>query len=286
MYRAKYHFGFDELRPPPKKRTYDEYKESAAIAEEQNEGRRGRPLFAHRGVKKLWSLDILPYACHIHWSIDMMHCWNNVVVDMVASLRPTTSGDRKMYKNTNRTTSANVLEGCRQDNIHQHLDDEDTPPPWIFTKKECIATDAAMFKVIGKCSYEERPLGVMRSGKAGKSSHDTIFWAMTYARWCFRNKGCAVYTDNICDIFDILSTLNSGRLNGTHVINVLKPKLIKLLVARAGLLPPSECPLTLHELLHICDQVLEIGVPRMSSLFKFERMNLMLKKLLKNAAKG
>ena len=261
------------------------HQESAAIAQAENEGRRGA-LFAHRGVKKLWALDIVPYACHVHWTIDLMHCWDNVIKDMINSLRPTTSGDSKLYRHTNRTTSANVIEGCRQDDIHHHLHNEDTVPSWIFTKKECMEADAAMLKIIGKCTYEERPLNVMRAGKAGRSSHDTIFWAMTYARWCFRNKGCDVYTNNMCDIFDILSTLNGGRINGTYVREVLKPKLINLLVARAGILPPSECLITLHEALHICDQVKEVGLPRMSSLFKFERVNLMLKKLLKNAAKG
>jgi hypothetical protein len=144
----------------------------------------------------------------------------------------------------------------------------------------------AMHKVIGKCSYEERPLNVMRAGKA-KKCHDTILWGMTYTRWCLREKGCPpVYTDNILDILDIMSQLNSGRLNVKKVVEIIKPKLIALLVARAGLLPPSECMLTLHEILHICDQVAEVGVPRMSSLYKFERMNLVLKKLLKNAAQG
>jgi hypothetical protein len=159
------------------------------------------------------------------------------------------------------------------------------PPPWIFTKKECIEADNCMHKIIGKCTYEERPLHVMRRGKAS-NSHDTIFWAMTYARWCFRKKGSQVYIENICEVLDIISMLNATRLNIQYITEVIKPKLIKALVRRVGLLPPSECMLTLHELLHICDQVVEVGVPRVSSLYKFERMNHVLKSVLHNAAKG
>jgi len=284
--RNNYDFSFDELRPPPIKRTYEDYKESAAIAEYENrdKGPLSKNLFHHRGVKKLWCLDILPYAKHIHWTVDMMHCWNNVIHDMVNSLRPSQSGDKILYKHKNRTTTASVIAACEEENIHHHLL-ENTNPAWIFTKPECVSADAAMLKIIGRSIYEERPLHVMRAGKA-KNSHDSILWAMTYARWCLRDKGCQVYTDNMCEVFDILSMLNSGRLKGNDVSDVLKPSLIAACVARAGILPPSECRITLHELLHICDQVSEMGAPRMSSLYKFERMNHILKSLLKNSAKG
>jgi hypothetical protein len=118
--RDQLHFGFYEKRQPPKKRTYAEYKESARIAEEQNAGNPNK-IFAHRGVKKLWVLDILPYAMYIHWTVDMMHCWNNIIVDMLNSLRPTTSGDKKLFKHVNRTTSENVVKACTEEDIHHHL---------------------------------------------------------------------------------------------------------------------------------------------------------------------
>ena len=283
--RDNYDFSFDEVRPPPKKRTYTDYKESAAIAEVENRDKppNSRSLYAHRGVKKLWCLDILPYAKHIHWTVDMMHCWNNVIHDMLNSLRPSQSGDKTLYRHKNRTTTTSVIAACEMENIHHHLL-EDTNPSWIFTKAECVSADAQMLKIIGRSIYEERPLNVMRAGKA-KNSHDTILWAMTYARWCLRDKGCDVYTDNMCKVFDILSMLNSGRIKGSDVTSLLKPNLIHECVKRAGILPPSECPLTLHESLHICDQVSEMGAPRMSSLYKFERMNHILKSLLQNSAK-
>ena len=283
--QMNYHFGFDENRAAPLKRTYDEYKESAAIAEESNRGM-ARATGVHRGVKRLWVLDILPYAAHIHWTVDMMHCFNNVIADMTNSLRPTSSGDKTLYKHVNRTTADNVKEACMNEGIHEHLTHNgNTNPPWVFSKAECVQADKSMHKIIGACTFEERPLGVMKAGKAS-NSHDTIFWATTYARWCFRNKGCVTYTKNICEIFDIMGSLGATRLNAQQVRDVIKPKIIAAMVQRAGLLPPTECMLTLHELLHICDQVAEVGVPRVSSLYKFERMNHILKELLQNHAKG
>lgn len=142
-----------------------------------------------------------------------------------------------------------------------------------------------MLSIMGRSTYEERPLGVMRAGKAA-NSHDTIAWATTYARWCFRNKGNTAYTDNICDVYDVMAALNATRLNTTHVRNKIRPRMIAALVKRSGLLPPTESMLTLHEIVHVCDQVEEVGAPRVSSLYKFERMNLVLKQLLQNHAKG
>ena len=87
-------------------------------------------------------------------------------------------------------------------------------------------------------------------------------------------------------MFDIIATLQASRFSNQEVQHVLKKRLVQVLTRRAGLLPPSECMLTLHELIHVCDQVYEVGTPRVSSLYKFERMNHILKELLKNKARG
>ena len=49
-----------------------------------------------------------------------------------------------------------------------------------------------------------------------------------------------------------------------------------------GLLPPSEATYTLHELVHVAKQIMDCGPPMMVSMFKYERQNKYLKKLLKN----
>lgn len=105
-------------------------------------------------------------------------------------------------------------------------------------------------------------------------------------RWCLRKKGDSKYINNICDIFDLFARLHASRLNSTLLVTELRSKLVSLLVTRSGLVPPSECTITLHEIMHVFDQIAEVGVPRMSSLYKFERMNHILKELLQNNAKG
>ena len=108
---AVLHYSFDEKRKTPKKRTYAEYIASADIAMEHNYGRKDKS-FNHEGVKKRSCLTILPYDCHIHKTVDCMHCFNNVIRDMVGSLRPTNSGDHKLFKHKNRTTEHSIIESC------------------------------------------------------------------------------------------------------------------------------------------------------------------------------
>ena len=80
--------------------------------------------------------------------------------------------------------------------------------------------------------------------------------------------------------------LNSNRLHVPTVKDVTHPNLIETLIKRSGLVPPSECSITLHELCHVCDQVMEIGSPRYSTLYKFEKINKLLKTFCFNKAKG
>jgi hypothetical protein len=121
-------------------------------------------------------------------------------------------------------------------------------------------------------------------GKKAKRCHDTIYWATVYSRWLLRDRGPVV--DNILDIFDVMAILNSNRLNVKTIMESTYKNLIDLLITRSGLVPPSECCITLHELLHICDQVEEIGAPRYSTLYKFEKINKLLKSICFNKAKG
>lgn len=50
----------------------------------------------------------------------------------------------------------------------------------------------------------------------------------------------------------------------------------------AALFPPSECTYALHELIHVGTQIIQVGPPRFNSLFMFERVNLFLKRMIKN----
>ena len=55
------------------------------------------------------------------------------------------------------------------------------------------------------------------------------------------------------------------------------------LIEHAALFPPSESTYALHELIHCCSQIDEIGPPRFNCLFMFERVNLFLKRMVKNS---
>ena len=83
-----------------------------------------------------------------------------------------------------------------------------------------------------------------------------------------------------------MAVLNSNRLHVPAVRDDVMSHLITYLIDRSGLVPPSECTTTLHELIHICDQVEMIGAPRYSTLYKFEKVNKLLKSFCFNKAKG
>ena len=83
-----------------------------------------------------------------------------------------------------------------------------------------------------------------------------------------------------------MSILNSNKLHLPAIKDRIFNELIELLVVRSGLVPPSECPITLHELVHVIDQVDEIGTPRYHAIYKFEKVNKILKKFNFNVAKG
>ena len=84
----------------------------------------------------------------------------------------------------------------------------------------------------------------------------------------------------------MMAVLNSNRLHVPTVMGELYTGLIDNLIKRSGLVPPRECTTTLHELLHVCDQVQMIGAPRYSTLYKFEKVNKLLKSFCFNKAKG
>lgn len=273
------HYTDDDHNGRPRNRTYEEYKSSAKEAQ-----RRGKAV---DGVKGLWSLAILVYAHLIHWTMDLMHTFNNVIADINKSLRPTNSGKKAkkggslLFKSANRSYCASVVSACEHHDIHAGIQTK-TAPAWVLTKEKCIEMDEQLRQVIGSYKSEEIPQNVMRSGTASKS-HDTIQWATLFGRYLLSDQG--KYTDNIIEIFDIMSILNANRLNCDMVRKELLPRLINALADRSGFVPPSESCVTLHELIHVCEQVNEIGNARCSTLYKFEKMNKWLKGHAQNSAK-
>ena len=268
------HFGFKETREKPKKRTYEEYiaNGTTAIATKM----------PSNGVKGIWKFHLLPYASDIAWTVDAMHAHNNVVCDILSSIRPTNGGDKQLFKHKNRTTHEKVIAACQEEGIL-------TTSHHIFSKADCVRADSVIRKIIGQYTSDEVPRSVMKKG-SGRNSHDTILWATTWAPWCLRYKledvNCRPFVENVLDIFDVMGLLNSSSLKVDKYNDDFMTRLLDAIILRSGLMPPTESTMTLHELLHTCDQVLEQGVTRVSTLYKFERVNHFLKTLLQNNASG
>jgi hypothetical protein len=175
------------------------------------------------------------------------------------------------------------LWGGEPNEDDEQEDDVRRPAPWAMKTKDCIRIDKKMESVIG-AKGEELPFKVIKKGHA-RNTHDTIFWASTYANWCLSGEGSTAHTNNILELFDIISQLNGSR-HKVEGNDVLFDKVVKNLVEKSGLFPSTECTTALHELIHIADQILITGPPRYSNLFKFERANHFLKQLLQNAKHG
>ena len=271
-------YAFDETGAYPKKRTYEEYVTYAKECEDLQ-------VSHSNGVKGLWVMHMLPYAKYIRKTVDPMHTSNNVITDYLNSLRPSHgSTDSSSSRHQNRILSQTVLQACKDDNIFLNLvDGSDTS--CVLTRRECIAADTYHSRIVGACSSEELPKNVLKKGKA-RNSHDTIYWATTWARWCLHGMGSEPHVANICNIFDILGLLNASQLHIEEVKDRTFPLLIKCIIKRTGLVPPCESTITQHEMIHVCEQVWDLGLPRVSTLFKYERINLFLKVLLRNKAAG
>ena len=271
-------YGDSEHAPPPQLRAYDDFIAAGTTAEITNQ--------PTAGVKGIWVLHRLPYACHIHWTVDMMHTLANVIHDTLDSMRPTNSGTVHLYKHNNRSYCENVMRACESERIfHDPFDDLDerTLPPWCLNKNECGEVDKRMNHIIGRVDSDNIPKNIMRTGK-GKKSHDTIVWATTFAAWCLR--GFGPYIDHAIELFDQMGKFSASYLWTSLVEGEAYNEFIECLVKREGMMPPSEATATFHELFHLQKQLIEVGCPRHSTLYKFEKMNKILKRGLKNTAKG
>ena len=121
------HFGFQETRKIPRKRTYEEYITNGTTAIATS-----NPC---NGVKGIWKFHVLPYASDIAWTVDAMHAHNNVVCDILSSIRPTNGGDKQLFKHRNRTTHEKVINACHEEGIP-------TTFHHVFTKGDCIKADS------------------------------------------------------------------------------------------------------------------------------------------------
>jgi hypothetical protein len=128
----------------------------------------------------------------------------------------------------------------------------------------------------------------MRFGTA-RNSHDTIQYAINgWAAWGHHNTDILAvarqtdkYVNSKLRLFNCIGSLFAGRFKKTN-INQINTEIENCLIEHAALFPPSECTYALHELIHVGAQIRITGPPRFNSLFMFERVNLFLKRMIKN----
>ena len=158
-------------------------------------------------------------------------------------------------------------------------------PSWVLNSINAKLHDEKLNNVIG-VSCTEVPRDVMKYGRVG-NSHDSIQYAINgWVSWALYNDDHETaltypYTEIKIKLFDIMGKLSCGRILKSSLPEVEK-ELINILIEHSSLFPPTECTYTLHEIVHIIKQIKDIGPPRYSTLFKFERVNLFIKRMIKN----
>ncbi len=372
-----YQYHCENTNSPPRLRSYGEYATAGAVAEQRNFNRRKKERkCVIDGIKGLWPLHELPYAKYVYWVVDPMHCFSNIIKDCVKVLHPNPD------QNFNRSQSDNVRKLCQElgifpqlynnhlqeENIEdiQQVDEDDDidvdqdkkdfkeKKNQKKKKKEILQSQAYWFfddnevKIIEQEMLTKNVDSRMRdifTTFGGKTSHDKVVWATTYARdvlTCqtlnkYRNKTLKLLKEklnkkvnlleldwnnlkkknrddaldvkykinelrkqnslmisnyykhrdavlsNILTIFDIIGHLIQYQFDRGDLLNV--SNLVKFTLSQhEGLLPPSEGTYALHELIHVTDQIIDLGPPLMNAMFKYEQKNLILRKLMKNTS--
>ena len=116
--------------------------------------------------------------------------------------------------------------------------------------------------------------------------NETIKYAINgWSHWCLyginNSNLLNRYISCKLDIFEVLTVLHSGRIKYEKV-DGLKSKLLDALILHSSLFPPSEQTYALHEIIHVTEQIEQLGPPVFNSLYMYERLNLFLKRLNKN----
>ena len=105
-----------------------------------------------------------------------------------------------------------------------------------------------------------------------------------FARMCLPHlvPGNNRVLNNSLNLFDFISMACSDRFNLEHIDEILLPSLYEVLAEREGLLPGQECTFTIHELVHVFQDIKELGPPRCYWMYSAERLNKYLKNLVRN----
>jgi hypothetical protein len=250
----------------PQKKRYSDYQHNA------DKCQRSRSKKPVNGVSDVWKLDKLPYAEHIVWLKDNMHCFTNIIRDSMNVLTPSHG------KFVNRTEKTNVREQCKVFGIHEHLHIRsgvrNNPAKWTISLQNIETIHGLM---------SNAPLGCRKpfTNGGGQYSHDKLLFATVYARHVLPGFGDETVTKNILKLFDIMTYLTSHVIPLTKVDPLLKV-IYETLADHDGLLPPTESTYAFHELVHVGQQIMECGPPVLTNMYKYERFNKYLKNIIKN----
>jgi hypothetical protein len=109
-----------------------------------------------------------------------------------------------------------------------------------------------------------------------------------WASWGFyntsifeRRRDADIYINVKLRLFNCIASLFCGRIKKS-LLPQMNQELRDTLIEHSLLLPPSESTYALHEIIHVCSQIEKTGPPRFNCLFMFERVNLFLKRMIKN----
>jgi hypothetical protein len=268
-----------EIATTPRMFNYAEY--IAAGLEYQN--RDEKSIKAINGVKGVWAFDVLPYGQHIWMTKDKMHTGDHVVKDSLNTLARSVNGHE------NRTEKITVRTACENDKMFPFLYEEDEEgkkiphAPWTANRYIETKHDLKLKHVIGAVSVEI-PKSIWKK-KKGRTSQETIMYGSDgWATWCLycpELLPSTPYIDNKLKLFDVLRILNSSRIKGRDLTAIFTLT-IDALVEHSALFPPTEQTYALHELVHIVQQIQNIGPPKFNNLFMYERVNSTLKRMIKN----
>ena len=111
---------------------------------------------------------------------------------------------------------------------------------------------------------------------------DKIRFAIRHARFCFTGLGSSAHTNNILELFDIISELLNDRISIEYVQEILMPKYINNVVKREGLFPDVENTITIHQIFHLIKKLTQTGPLKQHWMFPFERLNHHIRGLVKN----
>jgi hypothetical protein len=117
--------------------------------------------------------------------------------------------------------------------------------------------------------------------KGTKYSHKAIEWATIFAPWCWYQVGNPTIRQAYLNLFGLIAECQSFQFQASK-LELLKHRVEDVLITLEGCLPPSESRITRHELIHVVESIMEIGPPKLNNMFKYERVNLYCKQLIKN----